>query len=678
MTRKRTIVFGIVLLLVGIVAYSVYQFYLVPTKNLLPIYLIPKDAVYIVETEEPVDNWEEISASEVWHHLNNNAYFAELTSNANALDTLFKENKSLFKLIGSRSLMVSAHMYKRQEYDFLFVVDLQKVAKLTQLKNYLNTILSDGFRVSRREYHGEEIIELYDKESRETLYMSFIENLLVCSYTHTLLEASIDQYGEPVIGRDIDYIEISKKVGQDDMFRLYLQYRYLDDYAMAYMSSPNEYLQNLSEHLLYSGFTFALKKNSMIVADGYTNVNEDSVTYLSVLQSSGKGSRSISGVAPQRTAFYMSLGFDSFSEFYENFVQLKEEEGGEFTEHRKSLAKMEKFLKIRIKENFIDWIDDEIAFLQMQASGLGKKNEFAIVLKAKNGDEAKENLDYIIKQIKRKTPVKFKQVTYKGYPINFMSIKGFFKLLLGKFFADLEKPYFTVIDDYVVFSNHPQTLKNVINDFNAENTLSSSPDYNAFNNYFDKKSNLFAYINTPLLHKNLKMLADKETRSNLEKNKEYITCFSQIGFQLTPSGSVFESKLVLQYQDPEVLDRKLQFASRPEKLLLEKFGPSFHNEPLDIAVADVTLLKMVEEEEIIKVEEINPEDLDAKVYTETFEDGTLKIEVSLKDGLKHGTYREYHPNGAIKLKGKYKRDKQVGLWKAYDQEGNTLERKRYR
>ncbi|MDN5200448.1 DUF3352 domain-containing protein [Fulvivirgaceae bacterium BMA10] len=673
---KKIFLWGIFSFVLVATAFIVYRFFLIPEGSLKPIYLVPEDAIYIIETEEPVDSWEKIRSSQVWEHLQQNAYFAHLTKNANSLDSLFQNNKTLFKLLGSRALVVSAHMYKRSDYDFLFVVDLQKVSKLVELKNYLQSLLSDNFKVTRRDYHDREIIELYDRESRETLHLSFIENLLVASYTHTLVEASIDQLAEPVIGRDIHFIEVNKKVDHDNMFRIYVQYGYLDDYMLTYMNQHNEYVKSLSEYLKFSAFSFNFKKNHDLLLNGYTNINEDSASYLQVIRRSGKGGLSITKVAPQRTAFYMGMGFDSFEEFYDNFEAIIQNHPEKFKEYQDGTDRIEKFLKIDIKENFISWVDDEIAFIQMQNSGLGKENEFALVLKAKDSEDANEHLEFIIKQIKRKTPVKFKKVVYKDYPINFLSVKGFFRLIFGKLFSNLDKPYFTIIDDYVIFSNHPQTLKNIINDYHQESTLANSDDFQTHMKQFDQSSNLFLYVNTPVLHENLKGFVSKQTSYDLDRNKNFIICFPQVAFQMTSSGDLFETKLALQYLNPQIVEEKIQFSQNPEKFLLSAVGPIQDNDPTEISNA--VLMDMVEEEEIIEVAEISPDDLDAKKHQEFYEDGALKLEVPLKDGLKHGTYREYYPNGSIKIKGKYRRDQQNGVWKVYDEEGNTIERKRYR
>ncbi len=671
---KKTKIILILGGILGLMGYAYYTF-VTPTKNLRPIYVIPSNAVFFLETEKPISTWEDIRTNTIWTHLKQHPYFSELTENANTLDTLFQDNKSLFKLLGSRSLVVSAHMYKPKDYDFLFVVDLQKISKFTQLKDYLDKVMSVNYSLSRRTYQTHEIIELLDKETKETLYITILDNLFVASYTNALTEAAIDEYAAPTIGRDENYLDIFKKVDHDDMLRLYIQQQYVKDFAMCYMDAPNASLNYMSAHLWYSGFSFDLD-DELLLANGYTNFNDTHQTYIEALHKSGLGKRSIAEVAPQRTAFYLSLGFDNYERFYDNFHELKAQNAKDLGTYDATIAKTERFLNIDIKTQFIDWMDDEVAFLQLQPSNLGRKNEFAVVLKAKDGTEAKTQLDFVLKQIKKKTPVKFKQVNYRNYAINFMAMKGFFKPLLGRFFKDLEKPYFTIIDDYVIFSNHPQTLKNIINDYESQQTLAMSDTYQEFSEHFEATSNVFAYINMPLFYKNLMAMISPEAQKQLQNNKDYITCFSQIGLQLSASGTRFESTLAAVYRDPKTFENAPHSAESPNPFSTsykKQWKTAFETPE----TRNSTLLKMVEEEELIKVEAITPDDLNAKVYKEYYEDGSLKLSVPLKNGMKYGVYRKYHPNGSIHIKGRYKKDKRIGTWKVYDSTGETLERKRY-
>ena len=661
--NKKNVLLGTLLLFIGLFGYLAYYFYLGPSSNLQSIYLIPKDAVFVVETQEPLQNWDKIRESEVWKHLQKNNYFLELTESIHKMDTIFHQKKKIIELFDTRSLFFSVHMYRPKNYGLFFVLDLKRVAKLKLLNTYLNTLLNDSYSLSKRSYKNHEIIELYDKKSRETLHLSFIKNQLVASYVHALVEASIDQFQEPVIGRSLDFIEVKKETGYSDMFRLYMQHDFLDDYFKYFSNKQNKWVETLSSNFLFSGFHFDLESNNTITAEGYTNISQNNVSFLKVLQRSGKAKRTIPTIVPKRTAFYLSYGFDSFKEFYKNFEEIQEEKVIEFESYQDNIEKVEKYLKINVAENILSWVDNEIALLQIQSSITHGKNEMALVIKANDINKARTNLDVILKQIKKRTPVKFKQVTYKEHTINFLSIKGFFKLFLGTTFNEFDKPYFTIIDNYVVFSNQPNTLKSIIDDYLKENTLSTSEDFKHFNRYFDIKSSVFAYINTPVLYNNMLSLADKYTQQQMLKNKDFIVCFPQIGFQLLPSSTMFESKLVVSYQDAELVKSKEQFKD------IQLAGPSIpYNNTND---------NIIKVKDVFDIPRLYPNDLNAKEYIKKYKRGAIHFKVALKDGQKHGNFYEYYLNGAIKIKGRYRKDKQVGLWKAYNEKGDLIKRKRF-
>ncbi len=661
--KKRSILSILITIIICYGLYQVYVFYFDNNDNIQSIYLVPKDAVYVIETEEPVDGWDAISDSPIWKHLQQNDYFNNLTKNLNKLDTVFKQKQGLFNKIGNRELLVSAHVYDNKKYGFLYVVDLQKIAKLNLLKSNLNTLVNNNYKVTKRKYHNHEITELYDVKKRQTLYISFIKNQMITSYVHTLVEASIDQYTEPQIGRNLDFLEVKKQV-DDDLFKLYFQYDYLDDFVKVFSNQPSYLTTTLSNSLEWSAFSFKFNENS-ITANGVTNTKENASTYLRALQKSGKGNRTISKIAPKQTAFYLSFAFSSFSDFYSNFENIQKENPERFKTYLDGTEQVENFLKINLKAHFMSWIDDEMAILQMQSSVSQSSKDIALVLKTKNIKDAKENLDFILSQIKKRSPVKFKAVNYKEHTINFMSIKGFFKVLLGGLFEELEKPYFTIIEDYVVFSNNPNTLKTIIKNYVDKNTLNTFEDFNDFEDQFETRSSIFAYVNTPSLYNNTYAFVDNATKKDLTTNKDYFICFPQIGLQLTPENDFFESKVVMHYESPELVKAKYTFTDTftPTKLVGNE--SAIHNEDL------------INEATIFNIPEIYPTDLTAKEFTQKYANGNTRFSVELKDGLKHGRYKAYYQNGVLKISGRYKKDKQISIWRVYNMKEDLMFKKRF-
>ena len=331
--------------------YLLYIFVLSPKTNLQSIYLIPNDAVFIIESDKPVQSWQKVSESDGWQHLQKNDYFAALTENIQKVDTIFNTKRKLFELFDGRSLFISIHMISEKDYGIFYVLDLKRIAKLKLLKTYLNTLLNENYTLSKRKYHNHEILEVYDRKNKETMHLAFVKNQLIASYTHTLVEASIDQYQEPVLGRDLSFIEINKKVGYENLFRLYVQYNYLDNYYKRFSKEPSDILNRISERFKFSGFSLDLDKNSTITASGFTNIGFANINYLEALQKSGTATRTIAKIAPKKTALYVSYGFDSFFEFYKNFEIIQETNNSEnYKTYKKEIEKVEKFLKIDVKK----------------------------------------------------------------------------------------------------------------------------------------------------------------------------------------------------------------------------------------------------------------------------------------------------------------------------------------
>ncbi|TKD67038.1 DUF3352 domain-containing protein [Flavobacterium sp. ASW18X] len=659
MTKKR-ILWTIFTLMGFYACYLLYVFVLSPKNNLQPIYLIPKDAVFIIESDKPVEGWQKVSDSDAWEHLTSNSYFSELTESIQKIDTVFKDQQRLFKQFDGRSLYISIHMISKKDYGIFYVLDLKKLAKLKLVKSYLNTLLNDDYVLSKRNYHGQEILELLDKRTKKTMYISFIKNQLIASYTHTLVEASIDQHKEPFLGRNLDFLRVNEEVGYADDFRLYIQYKYLDDYLGQYFSTVPDALERLNKNLKFTGFSLDLE-NEVLTAEGFSNITEANEVYLNALRASGTSERNVPSIAPKTTSLYVGYGFKDFATFYANFEDILKADSTQFQSYKNNLERVERFLKINVQEQFVSWIGNEIAVLQLTSNLTQDKDETALLIKTKDAALAKEQLDFVLQQIRKKTPVKFKSVDYKNHYIHFLSIKGFFKLLLGNRFNAFDKPYFTQIEDYVVFSDNPNTLKSIITDVLDGSTLENSQDFTTFNNRFEQESSVYVYANVPLLYKGIYQEADYATKKLLTTNKDYFICFPQLGIQLTPEEELFKSTLVTAYQ-PVGMVAQNQYYGKPEV--------NKRHQPISKVEKEIT-------EAVFNLKPMYPKDLNAKSYQIKYASGALKMQVGLTDGKKNGRYKAYYPDGTRKMTGKFKEDRQAGTWRYYNTDGQLVLKKRF-
>lgn len=657
---RKAIKWIFVLGVIGVAGWIGWKWYNAQSISVDAFNLVPSDAIYCIATSRPIDSWKEVSNSLAWSHLQKNPYFAELTASANSLDSLIRDNDLLINLVGSRALIVSAHMTGAKQYDFLFLVDLKEAAGIKFLQDYLTGFSASGLSVRKEKYGDNDLIALYDPTDKKTLYLSLPGTNLVASYSRQIITRSLDAFKDDNAIAKETFTKAGDDLTNSGILQLYVNYTMLPKFMGCYSSGTNEYVNAISSALQTTGLTLTLE-DELIKATGHTYVNDSVESYLKTLSISGKGPTDIMQIAPQRTAFYLGFGFSSFREFFDNFEKNLQQDVTEYKNYRESLRQVENYLKISLQENFVNWVGDEVALFELQSSGKGLDNETAIALKADNIEKAKKDLAYIEKMIRKKTPVKFKAVDHRGYMINYLSMKGLFKVLLGKFFARYDKPYYTIINNIVLFSNHPQTLQSIIDDYLDKKTLNKSEDFRKFRKEFDDEGSVFVYINTPVLFSTLKKLASASTRSSMETNKEYIVCFRHVGFQLVPEKGRFATMLAEQFVAPD--------PPAP--------GPTEIRAGIDSTFQTDTPVEPVENEDLMTLPYIYVQNLNAPSHLGYFADSTIHFRVELKNGFKDGAFTEYHPNGEIKMSGRFRSNKRDGTWRLYDTNGELILKRTY-
>ena len=622
------------------------------------MYLIPSDAALIIESEDIINAWNSIVHSDAWYHLKNIESLQEINTDIQSVDSMISSNKILFKILGDRRITFSYHKTTHTKYDFLIIADVGKASRIKKLPQLLKNIMGDGMRVTSREYKGSDILEVYDKESGEMMYISFVHDKALFSYTYLLVEEALDEQEKLTLGRDLNFLDVYEKVSGNGLFNVYLPYKNFVPWLKQDFGFTTESVINQFNDFHYSGFVFDLNEQGLLSFEGYTSYNDTVPTGLQNYIDEGNTKLLSANIIPERVASVLKINFDDASEYLHN--SLKNQGKKEYEDYKSMLAKTEKKLKIDIEENLLGWIEQEIVLLQTKPSNLGKANEFAIVLHGKNERDPRKNMDFIYHQIEKNSPVKIKHANYKEFDIAFVSFPGLLKALFGRMLDKIEKPYFTQIENNIVISNHPQTLKNIIDSYIENKTLGDTEDYDKFSKNFESKAGMPSYFDVPVLFKNLKEYFDTETWTSISKNEQYITSFSNAGLYIDNASDLLHFTFKAQY--------KRNF----EAFIIENYKMDDIFQTMEFAMDWIDNNKDSVNDDTPQIEpsEIILVDLDESKHEQFYEDGELLLTVQLKDGKKHGTFKEYYPNGELKIKGKFKNDLPGGQWKYFDENGN--------
>lgn len=644
--KKFLIVLLIILAIVG--GYLLWM-KLSPNKFIDGFYLIPKDAVMVVETKDPVENWQKFSSSDLWIGLKTFPAFAEITENADRLDDMIKSNQQVFSLLGQRHLLISIHMTKAKDYDFVYYADMAEASKSDIIKASLTSLVKKlGYVHTVRNSNDIEVNEYLDEKTRDVLSIAFVNNYLVCSYNKGLIDKVIASSLAPEtqLGLDARFTEVNQLTSDEGMCRVFINYSTFHQYLGVYMDDVSD-VKSLFASMFYSGFDCNLEDN-LLMADGYSIVNDSLSSYLQALSVSGKSTTDAEKVFSEKASFFLSLGFSDFNAFYGNLETFMMKDEKAYQAQQASIKKLERLLNINLKKNLFDWMGSEIALAQYETDKLiGNKVRSIMAIKANDINAAKENLAIIEKQIRKRTPIRFTNVVYNGYEIKYLEVKGQFKAVLGKLFAKIDKPYYTVLGDYVVLSDDPKTLLLTIDDFIAQKTLSNKATYRDFRSHFADKTSVLAYFSPDRHFANFRGLLNPEKWKSSQKNQAYIRCFTHVGLSLSGDGDRMRSVFGTQYTPWEA----------PVEVT-----DSADNDKDTLSALDLFLIRNFQD----------------NMNTSYYDNGNPHVSVEMDGTVMDGAYIEFYDNGIIKTKGRYKNGLKDGTWKYYKTNGDYDYKEKYK
>ena len=722
----------IILLLAG-GGYLLYL-YFSESGNRNALSVIPKDAIYIIETENATDAWETLQESKMWRHMLNSPKFEDINASAMSLDSLIEGNTTLKMLLKNRQVVISSHMVSLNDYDFIFAVNLKKASKISFLKNYIKEIVGYfDFAYNKRTYNGNEIIELTDVASGDILSLCFVENIMVCSYSPVLIEKAIDQQNSGFWTNNPQVRFVSTEIKGNKLFKLYLNYSMMDEFMKCYLSEPSSFISSLDKSLNFSAFDVVMS-DELLTWKGYTSVNDSFPSYYKAIAGIEPGPFKAYEIIPDKAALYVSVSFNKSKDFFDKLKEVyRAEDTTKADNYEKTIKKVEKVVKVNLEEDFFGWIGNEISFVKLQPSANAREYDAICMIQANDIAKAKSSLEKIARNVKRRTLglLKFDDAEYKSYTIKNLEYGWFLKLLFGKTLSKFDRPYYIIIDDYVVFSNSPSCLMDFIDDYTVGNTLSHNEEFMHFMNNFENQSNISIFVQMPKIYSHMYYYSKDEKRKGIQDNKETILSFTRVGLQLTSDEKMFKTTLVADFDESAAFSKSLEdVESAAEDLYLTSIDSGNYkvvvppssaakSGPLKIYYADSTTLKaegrLVDgkpdglwrsyfksgkimaavnyaggkangiamfyfdgDKQIIRVELTFADDKINGVYREFYMNGNRKAMLNFTDGLPDGDAEFYYDSGVLKIEGQYEEGVKEGKWKHYTETGELIDKEKWK
>ncbi|MFW6019688.1 MAG: DUF3352 domain-containing protein [Bacteroidales bacterium] len=729
--------FKLILLLILILVFStlIYFSYIwfQETHNRSPYSVIPDDAIFVFHTDNISRGWQEATESDFWKSLQKTEKFKEINKTAVALDTIISNNKTVARFLKDRPFTVSAHMISSHDYQSLITVDLRKVSKISMVKNFALPVLKAyGYDYSKMQYSNKELIQIIDKDKASSFYLSFIDNLMIISFNEQIIKHALDQEEKNTLLNNPKFNEVRNQTSQWSLFRFFYNYDKLEDFIRVYQN-PAQYktitggLQNAN----FSGFDMTVSDHKILLK-GQTSLKHKASDLMEELEQINPARPGAFQIIPQNTALYLSFAFQDFNNFQSVLkTQYQLQDSAAFSNYEKRIDQINKLLKIDIEENLSSWIGNEIALLKLQPDQKTKIKNAVLCLHADDIDRAQNKLSELNSQVKKNLPAGFISKNYHGYPVYYLNINGLFRFLFSDMLSRIDKPYYTFIDDYVVFSNNIADIYQMIDSYIAEATLSFNEEFMDFSSSLDKKAPLSVYLQTPEAMKFLYAHANTKTRAQLDENKEAIATFSRAGIQFIPGSGNINTNIAIHHDPYGLFKMNLR---KMENISTELYSMTLKTKDFNLDIPEnqsknSTFLNLhYKESEVVKasgkikrgipdgdwrfyypngnIEAVvhydkgqldgvgyfyynsNEQNLRCEVYfskgeidgqyKEYYKNGNLKAKLNFKNNQRHGDAEFYYPNGEMKIEAKFKKGSKKGNWEYFAPDGNEYDQKYWR
>ena len=488
---------------------------------------VPADAVFKVNIVSVNSVYERLHRNFIWRSLKNYPYFEEYHSNLQYVDSLANAYPKLEKILTDRPVTISCHQVGLNKYDFLYVCDLGKLNVIQVFEALLlGLVQDDEIKIKTIKDLNGEIREVHWGDG--CFFFAIRDNLLIGSLSHALVARSLARC-------KVSKEEQEEVVSGDIM--LDLDHRQLG----RWIASVMEESAVADEFSLLRNTRLMMQLNDKSLRFvGETRPDPNKYSLLDVVSFLEGGSSNLETIAGENTAAYVSFCFPSFKDA-ENLLleNYKVNRLQSYTEMKKSLDRLNKFLDMDVLEVFTSWIGGEVAIIKPRLENDQKADHIVLAIHAEDIHLAEDQMAYLAEQIQWRTPVRERAMEFNGHTIHYFRLKGFFQLFFGGIFERFERPYYTFLGDYVVFSNSPSTLAEMIKEYVLGNTLANNEKHTRLKGQLGSRKNVFGYVQTPNTYEFLYDAFKADSRESLEKNKGAFLSFETIGFSLSKEGGSF-------------------------------------------------------------------------------------------------------------------------------------------
>lgn len=521
---NKIVVWGLILLVV-IVAIGYYILFVTESVSTKPIEVIPNNAALVIQIDEPGNFYSKVSdENEIWKSLAKGETTKKLVKHAALIDSIMHLDDEISKIETGQAI-ISLHFDTTfNEAQYLIAVEIIN----KESKQFLQ-VFNSQFTVSSSEHYKNVMTIAHDRFNFK-IFAGIKNNILLLSKQDWLINKVLQPgpKGKKHFSEGKTFIDLMNTSGKNTDARIFINYKWLTIFLKNSLAPASKNVLNEFDNFAGWSETDLLIKNDELIFSGFTF--PDTKNYLRDFANQKPGKIGSFRIAPFNTSMLLATNFSNIQEIVKQ---------DELTDLNKSLNfDLSKFLSV---------CGTEIAFASNASNKLLVQNNSWFFIHLADISKAKQYLN----QISSNTGVN-KGILHNGQTIRKINYRNVVPLLFGNPYALLQNTWYAFIDQYVVFANSAESLKQLISNYESGKTLDLNDNFKQFSDNITGNSNIFLYVSPRYINGFLANYLRNETLSKINQNEGLLNDIQGLSFQFTSRDSIFYTNFYLRNDKTEM------------------------------------------------------------------------------------------------------------------------------
>ena len=496
---------------------------------------VPYQAAMIYDIKNPKQFFQAISSTNlIYDEFKQIGWTKNIDDRLHKLDSLIS-NDPFFNLSWEKTRLVASLVPTgKDKHSWLFSVLIPNQVSTKALKKKVNNTFGQGALKQEEQYDGANILTYLSKD-KETWFVSFYENYFLVSDAQMGVEDAIRQINSNISLKvnDAGFKKVFATAGQSKDINLYINQKYFSQFLSKYFEKNGK--KAFSRLETFAGWTELdiIAKSNGVLLNGYSHAIDSMGGFLTVFDDQTSQNIDVLDILPASTSFLLHYGISDYKSYdaaYQNYLMVR----NKLSSRNQALETL-KSAGVNINELLKKHMVGEVAMCiseiqtEIKGQGIGaiQSKTFGLI-RIINKTAFLESMRPLLGTDGDADSL----TTYRDVEIFAMRYPAFMRQAFGQPFEAVACNYLMFANNYVVFGDQLAAMRDFINNWKGNKTLTNDEHFDGFRDHLSDQSNITLYSNIARSPNLLHYFLQGSYADSVKNNLDFFRKFGGISLQI--------------------------------------------------------------------------------------------------------------------------------------------------